>query len=607
MPEPIEVIITDPSGKVIFGAGKGALSRNQKISGTLTLSLSLFANKVVNEAIQFVRFENHRMIFVTLASAPDMYAVSLVQKDIRPAQFVPLTSVFLDIIGRLYTSRKLTKENRQELQSLYEYMSMPTDGLLIAPLSSTGFYSTLVIAIGLIYDLGFFDAQKVISRLHYVKFNEISELIKENSPHGILSCFKTGEMPQIEGIKHLVTTETLNSIMSSINGEGKDWEITAHVFGDDSNAMRVSQALTSERAEELGRVIDYLKPEDRDLLFEALRNCVLSPEDTIETLESLFGHKVADLPEISVTPEPVEPEIPPEVPMEHTKITFPEVIPEELPPEITPVVQEIPEVQETPITEEIIETPPTPEVELDVPPPVVFKEELVDVKEETYNFASCPIEIVYCKGSSFNQVKPVTLERKLTSIVILVFEKSPDVYDFQIALNPERAKDVKSAVDDIVDRFKGQKGESYPGDLVFSATAEKSSKIIRALAWTSLTEFLRQMQMKLLPPSEALLFLNEGSIMMIPPKRRFDRKQLPSQILKIVSEQEVEDSTSKKITNPILLQGAIVDDSLIDLVVPLKQGAGVAFVPRDDNEEMPEIMLWLLTISEVSGVGFSRW
>lgn len=595
MPEPIEVIITDQQGKVLFGAGKGVLSQNQKISGTLTLTLSLFADKVVNEPLQFVRFANHRMIFVSLESAaPGMLAVSLVKKDVKAAQFVPMTSVFLDLVGRLFTAGNLDDNNRETLQSLYEFISMPMNGLLAVPTTSAGFYSAIVLAIGLIYDLGFFDVQKIISRVRFCQPSALLAAIEEFSPHGVLSCFASVDTPTIGDTGHLVTFDALNQVIRAIGSEGSQWEILARLFGEESNAMRVANVLSTERAGELGSAIDQLEASETNLLLEALNNCVLSPEDTIEIVETIFGPKLEEIIEKTAVVQPTAPEAEPEGPFE---IPSPEVFPEELPPGAS----------EVPLTEQA-----TVEIEPAVEPkpiavPTVPVTDLVDAEEIVYRFEICPIELVYCEGVAFSQVKPISLERKLQGIVLRIFEKSKGQYEFEVALHPDRAVDIKPGLDDIISRFGGQPDESYPVNLVFSVSAERVSNVVRGLAWTAITEFLRQMHEKLAAPSEAMLFLNEGSIMLIPPKRRFDPKQLPSQILKIVKEQEVEVGTAEKVSNTLLLEGATVDQSIMELVVPLKQGAGAAFVPRDASEEMPEIMLWLLTISEVSGVGFSRW
>ena len=604
MPEPIEVIITDPQGRVIFGAGQGALSRNQKISGTLTLTLSLFASKVVKEQLQFVRFANHRMIFVALDSAPDLYAVSLVEKAVKPAQFVPMTTVFLDLVGRLYATGRLDEETRGQLQALYEFISIPTDGLLVAPPTSVGFYSAVVFAVGLIYDLGFYDAQKVIASIKFTQQQELPTLIDDHSPHGVLSCFTPEDTPSISGVGYFVTTTALDYILRTIGADGTPWEILARLFGQDSNAMSVARALSVDRAREIGtaidhiavsgRTIDELADDEDDLLLEALRNCVLSPEDAIEILENIFGSKLEEIIKLASLEKEIEPGIPP-------KVTPPEIFPEELPPEI---ITDTPEVSEPSPPEVILpeeEVTPSPVAR---PKPIA---ELIEVEECTYELECCPVEVAYIKGVSFNQAKPVSLDRRLSGIIIRIFEKSEEEFDLEIALHPDRSRDIAPVIEDIMSRFGGQPLTSHPNDLVFSVASKKVSNVIRGLTWTAITEFLRQMQMKLLPPSEALLFLNEGSIMLIPPKRRFDPKQLPSQILKIVREQEIEEQQAKKLTDRVLIDGATIDQTLMELVVPLKQGGGVAFVPRDTNEEIPEIMLWLLTISEISGVGFSRW
>ncbi|MHA1331376.1 MAG: hypothetical protein ACTSR2_09885, partial [Candidatus Hodarchaeales archaeon] len=53
--------------------------------------------------------------------------------------------------------------------------------------------------------------------------------------------------------------------------------------------------------------------------------------------------------------------------------------------------------------------------------------------------------------------------------------------------------------------------------------------------------------------------------------------------------------------------GKAQDTILTALLEPLKRGEGVVFVASDSNKEMEEIALFLLLISELCGIGFSRW
>ena len=43
------------------------------------------------------------------------------------------------------------------------------------------------------------------------------------------------------------------------------------------------------------------------------------------------------------------------------------------------------------------------------------------------------------------------------------------------------------------------------------------------------------------------------------------------------------------------------------MLTPLVRGEGVVFVASESNQEMEEIALFLLLISELCGIGFSRW
>ena len=40
---------------------------------------------------------------------------------------------------------------------------------------------------------------------------------------------------------------------------------------------------------------------------------------------------------------------------------------------------------------------------------------------------------------------------------------------------------------------------------------------------------------------------------------------------------------------------------------PLRRGNGVVFIASEENQEMEEIALFMLLVSEICGIGFSRW
>ena len=92
--------------------------------------------------------------------------------------------------------------------------------------------------------------------------------------------------------------------------------------------------------------------------------------------------------------------------------------------------------------------------------------------------------------------------------------------------------------------------------------------------------------------------------MLIPPGREFVRQKLPSQIMEIVEEDRI---ISEIETEQIQTVAKAVDTLLKRLVAPLRYGHGVALIPRKESQEMAEITLFLLLISEISGIGFSRW
>ena len=82
------------------------------------------------------------------------------------------------------------------------------------------------------------------------------------------------------------------------------------------------------------------------------------------------------------------------------------------------------------------------------------------------------------------------------------------------------------------------------------------------------------------------------------------KEKIPSKFLTFLEESDIR---TKNEQEALWTLGKTQEEILSVLLKPLKQGEGVVFVTSDDNKEMEEIALFLLLISEVCGIGFSRW
>ena len=93
------LLVFDPkTASIIFTVGEGVLTKSKKIIASLTQALILFSDKVVSQEISFIRFQNHRMVFI---HEQNLYGVKLVPKDQLTKNFVPAIKIILNIQNQL--------------------------------------------------------------------------------------------------------------------------------------------------------------------------------------------------------------------------------------------------------------------------------------------------------------------------------------------------------------------------------------------------------------------------------------------------------------------------------------------------------------------------
>ena len=119
-----------------------------------------------------------------------------------------------------------------------------------------------------------------------------------------------------------------------------------------------------------------------------------------------------------------------------------------------------------------------------------------------------------------------------------------------------------------------------------------------------LIDYSYNVQHKVLTPTDFFNIKN-GSICIIPDGVTSERKKhLPSNITEIIEESKL----LKDENDPVSIVETL-DQILMKIYSKLKGGKGkaIGLVPRPNSKEIPLIFEFVLTLSELTGIGWSRW
>ncbi|MFX0211452.1 MAG: hypothetical protein ACFFDT_36070, partial [Candidatus Hodarchaeota archaeon] len=190
-----------------------------------------------------------------------------------------------------------------------------------------------------------------------------------------------------------------------------------------------------------------------------------------------------------------------------------------------------------------------------------------------------------------------------TEITISLFSGSDRHFSIHIYTIIDRLPALKNSLEDLSVRIGGE-SHLREDHVSIEGPIEKQRETLRSLLWLSIIEYLTQVEMKFKKLSNRFEIPKEGSILIIPPKRDFIREKIPSKFKDFIEEAEIRRKIEQ---DEIWTLGKAQDELLSNILTPLKQGGGVVFVASGNNREMEEIALFLVLISEVCGIGFSRW
>ncbi len=639
------LVFNPETASIIFTAGEGILTKSKKIIASLTQALILFSDKVVDQEINFIRFQNHRMVFI---HEQDLYGVKLVPKDQLTKNFVPSIKIILNIQNQLRKLDSNIKELADEpVRKLYNLLTKPEQNLYIFPESIEGYLGLLTMMAALNYDLSI-NLESIKENFIILKEESLSTLkeLELSKYNGLFSFgFNVNSVIDSNQSIEIIQMDLKDSIFNVIFPNNKSLhKLLSQIIGTESSAYIISQIINREQSINEVALSLVKLPETTmavAIAIEAITN--FSKEQRLaKPLYRIIIKKLKDLegaidetilpsqeqpkPEISISNEPE-----PQRPLEPT------AVPESFQSKGSEF--EVPKKEENPALQNISsqeKTSPEPQTHTQSG---FSSSELTSLANE---FTSKLENLTKSEAEepSFNQVsiqENKNVEAQSFDTDSLKIDKNHmfmenfkiyfDLAPFRLGLKPESINyrpsiqivRVSNETSKIIVRLSPNKHDwfldilktlsetielEYQGDKgVFEITTNNNNlnNVFRISIWSAIIEMTYAIQNGERELPDIFNITNKSNLCIIldlPPERR---KQLPSQIEDIVEEEK-------------LLQGSGVEDliksldkTLVTLSNALKSKKGVGFVLRKDSNELPLVLEWVLTLSEISGIGWSRW
>ncbi|MFX0050783.1 MAG: hypothetical protein ACFE8U_05755 [Candidatus Hermodarchaeota archaeon] len=603
-------ILVIHQNRIIFSSGEGLLTQHSKISAQVTQVLTLFSQRIMGgELIHFIRFANHRMIFLfSQTKKEDLVTIVLIPIERSARQVIPAMNIILRQVEKFLQGDILDAKNRH-LDTFYQILSAPDKSFVVVPRTPEGILCALVILTAFAHDLQF-GIERVVSNVHFIdpnntqEFERINQLSKNRK---VLSFVPIPNMDENDNILSFGLEAPLRQYFSAFPGE-KTYDVIGRVFGDQSNAAKMRRFIANEEAYEIAQSVSLLPyTEDDFIRNEVLMTTVINPgKDVIVTMTTPVMQKLRELS----SSVPVE-----KVPIGNAELEGLSIkLQEETIEDKTPIAPY--SVSELDTTIDLAAEPDTvPETAQDltikpIEPTVqttVSQDVLARLNETRrsgfeYRFDSIPL-VLDTAPFEIKLSESLKLPFDETEITISLFSVNDRHFSIHIYTFLDRLPALKDSLEDLSIRIGG---ESYlrENHVSIEGPIEKQRETLRSLLWLCIVEYLTQVVMKFKKLSNRFEIPKEGSILIIPPNRDFIREKIPSKFKDFVEEIEIRQKIEQ---DAIWTLGRAQDDLLSSIMTPLKQGGGVVFVASENNKEMEEIALFLLLISEVCGIGFSRW
>ena len=601
-------ILVVHQNRIIFRSGKGLLTEHSKISATVTQVLNLFSQKIMGgEQIHFIRFTNHRMIFLLPQDRTDNELVALVLIPIarNARQIVPTMGIILRLVEQFLKGEILDAQNRH-LDLFYQILTSPTTSLYVIPRSTEGILSALVLLAGFAHDMRF-SLESIVSRLIFIdpdSSSDISSVVEASNQNRILSLTPIPNSEDNDNLLIFGYESQLKQYFSANSGE-KLSDAMSRIFGANSNAAKMNRFIDNNDAREIAQSISmFPSSEDDYIRYKILLPTVIQPgKDVVVTMSAPVMHKLREL-----TPQKPKTVIPDlqslvvekaELNEGEQDVSVPRV-------EVSAPVPSIelsaePDAIPTPqrvVTEEVAPVKPVEGMS----PDIISKLQKTRQDGVQYIFEDIPI-VLDLAPLSLNLSPKHPVPTNDLDITISLFQGENNNFVIHVYTHPARLESLKVSLEDLLSRIEGSI-EMHERYILIEAPIENQQIALRGLLWLSVVEYLTQVEMNIKTLSKRFNIPNEGSILIIPPKRDFVQSKIPSKFTTFINESEIRESNE---TEALWTLGRTLDMILALMMKPLRQGDGVAFIASDTNQEMEEIALFLLLISEICGIGFSRW
>ncbi|MHA2253222.1 MAG: hypothetical protein ACXAD7_22865, partial [Candidatus Kariarchaeaceae archaeon] len=524
-------------------------------------------------------------------------------------------SIILRMIESFLSGEILDTQNRQ-LDCFYQIISNPENSLIVVPRSPEGILSALVILTAFAHDMQY-GIQQIVSNIIFVDPNNsdaLTEIVQKSKNSRILSFIHLPEAEQNDNILLFGLESQLRQYFSALQDE-RIYDVISRVFGEKSNAARMRKFTDNDQAREIAQSISLLpKSEDEFIRKEILLNTVIHPgKDIIVTLSTPVMQKLRELSTSKPSPEPTVVEEAPKLPDDLTELTLkikddiPEIIePKEVPADLG--VHPSIELEEDPDAIPTIPTTDVPPIKVKTPDSELISDNLLTQLEETrrkgheYRFEYTPL-VLDAAPYELNMPETTKLQFNPSEITIRIYPDSDNHFNFHILTKVDRLPALKDSLEDLSVRIGGET-HLRENHISLIGPIEKRQMAIRSLLWLSVVEYLTQVEKKLTELIPQFDIPKEGSILIVPPKRDFIREKIPTKFKNYVEEAIIRTTIEQ---DEIWTLGKAQEEILSQILLPLKQGNGVVFVASNFNAEMEEIALFLLIISEICGIGFSRW
>ncbi|MHA2362460.1 MAG: hypothetical protein ACXAC7_00785 [Candidatus Hodarchaeales archaeon] len=625
-----DILIISSAGDIVFQTGKGRLIKSKRIVTSLTQALVLFSQKIINEPINFVRFQNQKMFFINEA---DLFAVRIVPKDQLAKQFAPAMRSLTKFINMLYNEKPELISNFQEpLSYIYRLLfHKPEKTLFIISGDLDGYSALMVLLAGLAYDLhkdlDSFDKNFIIVKAE----DNYSFIYPDNELEGIFSIGVSKSDLQLDIDLPFIDFKQINiGFNTMLPSTLTPADLLGLLFGDDSSATKIQDLVHNQDVQEVtmafnhvptGNIIVetvkeaiYNYPKDNRLgkpmyriLIRRLRE--LEPDAEIDKKFIIdFSDKKTETP-TSEPSSPVFKAIPPTQSQSVEKIDVAEKQESEL---IHSDQQEISESDaEIGSFDRLSEAFENQLDSLSSSTSTTSTQEYIISKIIDNDVSTLEISqysILLDSSQIFIDARPyITNEElpvpKYAPSIQIAPQRGENVI-FSIILTQGRNPIYETLLEDIAKLITGTINQIPRG---FTLTISKQTFYVafRSLVWSLIVEYAALVQEKLRPKTNILDIPNEGSICIIDILTPERRQQLPSQIVEIHQEEELIKEFEID-DNPVRISQSI-DALLKKLSNPLRYGHGVGLVLRENSLELPLIMQFILTLSEICGIGWSRW